>query len=668
MLSTRLFCIVLLRETMSRLTMRRFVLQNIIAVAARCPSTTVASAVVAVMAGDTEPASTTAASSSSSAVSWLQRMLVKKHASSTSTSSSHFALVTAAEMEWIRRCRREDAEESRIVLATCPSRSMLRGIGGGVLNTVVGFVVSPLVFLAITLERMRLGSSVSALCTAPCYGLVWGGLFLACAQYAAVQQVTLSSYYSCVAAPLYYCVNRRPMAGVAASASISAPSARAWMWNGLSCCFEAPQGMPNARHPLLQLYDDPSVLRERAMKRASRRDKDKIKSNAKYSGKDKMSGVGGVADDDYYGLLGVPTDATQRQIKAAYNQKVLHIHPDRNPSPDAGQQFDRVTKAYRVLSNQQKRRKFDLGGAKGVDDTGSKKREAVRALFGGEEVHRVAGDVFISAFSQRVIDGLDYTSEELAVLRQRMYEQCRDELLKNYLVHYDAAATASETAAAGRKAADATKSSGNCGGPWKDGALATQLRKILSTGLAKEVLHTIGHEYKRAIAYHDMERTRLSSSGETGASNRGASPSLLSDVAAGCSKSVSLPNLMAARAQFYLKTVGPHRWQVQRQKFRHLSAVRSRTFKDSEAMVDLAWYTSVEELEATASTVALALLYDPKLPAAEAARRRDALEALADTFILYGQPYKGANQATMNQLMSSMRAYQQQQQREKDTQ
>ncbi|CBZ35006.1 hypothetical protein, conserved [Leishmania donovani] len=652
---------------MSRSTIRRFVLQNIIAVAAHCPSTAIASAAVAVMTGGTGPASASAASSSST-VSWVQRMLVKKHAGSTSASSSHFALVTEAEMEWIRRCRREDAEESRVVLATCPSRSVLRGIGGGALNVVLGFVISPLVFLAVSLERVRLGSGLSALWTAPCYGLLWGGVFLACAQYAAVQQVTLSSYYGCVATPLYYCVNRRPMADVSASASTGAPRARAWTWNGLRGCFEAPQGTPNARHPLLQLYEDPSVLRERAMKRVTRRDKDKIKRKAKYSGKAKMSGTDGVADDDYYGLLGVPTDATARQIKEAYNQKVLHIHPDRNPSPDAAQQFDRITKAYRVLSSPQKRRKFDLGGTEGVEDTGAKKRDAVRALFGGEEVHRIAGDVFMSSFSQRVIDGLDYTGEELAVLRQHMHEQCRDELLSNYLVHYDAAAAASETAAASRKVADAKKRSGSCRGPWKGDALAIRLHNILSTGLAKEVLHTIGHEYKRVIAYYDIERRRPSGSVEAGEANSGASPSPVRDAVAPRSKSLSLPFLAVARAKLYFKTVGPHRWQVRRQKFKYLATVRGRTFKDSEAMVDLAWYTSVQELEATARTVALALLYDPQLPAAEAERRRNALEALADTFILYGQPYKGANKSTMNQLMNSMREYQQQRQREKDAQ
>ncbi|KAK7194385.1 DnaJ domain/X-domain of DnaJ-containing [Novymonas esmeraldas] len=639
---------------MTGLTIRRFVLQNITAVAAHCPSTAVAAAAVAVMTGGGDGAHPSASASpppSSMVARWVQRVLVGGHAGATTThSSTHLELVTQAEMEWIRRRRREDAEESRVVLATRPSRSLLRGIGGGGLNVVLGVALAPLVALAVALERVRLGSGAAALLTGPCYGLLWGSIFCACAQYAAVQQVVLSVYYGVVAAPLRFCVNRRPRAGVEAAASASPPPrrrARAWLWNGLSCCFEVPRGVAGTRHPLLQLHDDAAVLRERAMRRVSRRDADKSKRNAKYSG---AATGGAVADDDYYGLLGVPADATPRQIKEAYNQQVLHLHPDRNPRPDAALQFDRVTKAYRVLSNPQKRRKFDMGGTKGVEDTGAKKREAVRALFGGEEVHRLVGDVFLGSFSQRVIDGLDYTGEELAVVRQRLLEQCRDELLTQYLVHYESVDSA---AAAGGLPNSSSSSSGSGGSrdPWKSGVLAARLRGLFSTGLAKEVLYTTGQEYRRVIAYYDMEVAVQGS-----------------DAATSTARPVSLPALAVARARSYLRETAPHRWHVQRQKLKYLVAVRRDSFKDSQAMVDLAWHTCVHELEATARTVALALLYDPQLPEVEVVRRRNALAALADTFIQYGQPYKGASKSTMDQLMNSMRDYQQQKQREKDAQ
>ncbi|KPI85138.1 hypothetical protein ABL78_5798 [Leptomonas seymouri] len=625
---------------MSGFTIRRFVLQNITAVAAHCPFVSVASTAVAVMTGVAVPPVTSATSSASTApsasrVSRMMQMLLTGSSASSGAAMSRFGLVTEEEMQWIRQRRREEAEESRVVLATRPSRSVMRGVAGGALNATVGAVVSPLVFAAVTLERIRLGTGVSALFIGPCYGFVWGAIFFACAQYAAVQQVLLCGYYSCVATPLYYCVNRRPRL----SAGTSAPRARAWLFGVLRCRFEIPQGTLHAHHPMLLLYDEPSVLHERAMKRHSHRDKTNSKSNARYSGKKKGSGGAGLDDDDYYGLLGLSHDATPRQIKEAYSQKALHLHPDRNPSPDAAREFDRVTKAYRVLSNPQKRKKFDLAGTKGVEDAGVKKRDGVRALFGGAELNRLAGDTFLGSFSQRVIDGLDFTPEELAVRRQRMYESCRNELLERYLAHYDStAATADQTGASVKRGAAAAKN-----GPWKGDAVALQLRKMLNTGLAKEVLYTIGCEYKRVLAYYDL-----------GEGN-------------GTTTTASLLPLAMRRVKFYSSVAGPHRWDLQRQKLKRLIAVRSHTFKNSEAMVDLAWYTSVQELESTARHVALSILYDPSLSATEVMRRRDALEALSKSFIAYGQPYKGANKSTLDQLMDSLREYQQQRQREKDS-
>lgn len=625
---------------MSGFTMRRFVLQNITAVAAHCPSTTVSAAAMAVMTGAAPaPAadgSTASPSSSAAGAGWVQRMLVRGQtdpADAGGAGAGRFGLMTEAEMEWVRRRRREEADESRVVLATRPSRSLLRGVGGAALNSVVGFVVSPLVLVAVSLERLRLGTTPLALGTAPFYGLLWGGIFFACAQYAAAQQVVLSAYYGGVAAPLYYCTNRRPaLPSGCGAVPASSARARAWVWNGLACRYEAPQGAAGAHHPLLHHCDDAATMRERAMKRVSRREKDSRKRTARYEGK-----RGVVGDEDYYGLLGLSPDATARQVKEAYTKMALHIHPDRNPSPDAAQQFDRVTKAYRVLSNPLKRKKFDLGGAKGVDNTGAKKREALRAVFGGEEMHRLMGDVFLGSFAQRVTDGLDYLAEELAVQKQRMYEQCRDELLKSYLAHYDPAASADV----------APRGSSGSSGPWRGGTVAVQLRKLLNVGLAKEVLHAVGHEYRRVVAYFDMEATKS---------------------AAGAPQPVALPSLALSRARFYLSIAGPHRWRVQRRKLKYLASLRGQTFKNSEAMVDLVWYTSAAEVEATARTVALMVLYDPQLPPAEVARRRDALAALADTFVQYGQPYKGASKATLDQLMNSMRDYQQQQQRERDAQ
>jgi molecular chaperone DnaJ len=65
---------------------------------------------------------------------------------------------------------------------------------------------------------------------------------------------------------------------------------------------------------------------------------------------------------DYYGDLGVAQGATDDEIKKAYRKLARQLHPDVNPDPEAQERFKRVTAAYEVLSDPQKRQIVDLGG------------------------------------------------------------------------------------------------------------------------------------------------------------------------------------------------------------------------------------------------------------------------------------------------------------------
>lgn len=65
--------------------------------------------------------------------------------------------------------------------------------------------------------------------------------------------------------------------------------------------------------------------------------------------------------NDYYADLGVARDASPEDIKRAYRRLARKLHPDVNPGAEAEEQFKKVSQAYDVLSDAEKRRQFDLG-------------------------------------------------------------------------------------------------------------------------------------------------------------------------------------------------------------------------------------------------------------------------------------------------------------------
>ena len=101
-----------------------------------------------------------------------------------------------------------------------------------------------------------------------------------------------------------------------------------------------------------------------------------------------------MAKRDYYEVLGVQKDASADEIKKAYRKKAIQYHPDKNPGDkEAEEKFKEAAEAYEVLSNPDKRQRYDQFGHEGLNGAGD------FGGFGGEgmsmdDIFSMFGDIF----------------------------------------------------------------------------------------------------------------------------------------------------------------------------------------------------------------------------------------------------------------------------------
>ena len=119
---------------------------------------------------------------------------------------------------------------------------------------------------------------------------------------------------------------------------------------------------------------------------------------------------------DYYEVLGVEKNATADQIKKAYRKKAIEYHPDKNPgNKEAEDKFKEAAEAYEVLSNPDKRARYDQFGHAGMSGAAGNGGPFGGFSGGGmsmDDIFSMFGDIFGGRGGFGGFGGGDYSSNQ----------------------------------------------------------------------------------------------------------------------------------------------------------------------------------------------------------------------------------------------------------------
>ena len=139
---------------------------------------------------------------------------------------------------------------------------------------------------------------------------------------------------------------------------------------------------------------------------------------------------------DYYSVLGVSKDASAEEIKKVYRKLALKYHPDKNPdNPEAEKKFKEASEAYAILSDPEKREKYDKYGSADFsgfpEDIFSSFSDVFQgfgfdSFFGGrrQRQHVRRGSHISVPVSVTLVDTLSETDAKIAFKRSIICESC----------------------------------------------------------------------------------------------------------------------------------------------------------------------------------------------------------------------------------------------------
>ena len=135
---------------------------------------------------------------------------------------------------------------------------------------------------------------------------------------------------------------------------------------------------------------------------------------------------------DYYEILGVKKNASKQEIKKAYRKLAMKHHPDKNKEESAEEKFKEANEAYEILSDDDKRQKYDQFGHGAFDGSGGG--------FGGNSFSGFGdlNDIFSSFFGgqrsnpNRPMQGEDYQMRTSIKFKESIFGKTIEQTLEKY--------------------------------------------------------------------------------------------------------------------------------------------------------------------------------------------------------------------------------------------